>query len=78
LSNMLNMLFGILGEDQDIIQVYYHEGEISEKIVHVGHEDRGSIGETKRDDLILVKTSGCPESCLLHIFIRESDLVIGS
>jgi len=52
LSDMVYVLFPTLTEDQDVVQVHYHErvGKGPQDIVHQLHEGCGAIRQLKRHD----------------------------
>src|SRR3982750_1205089 len=74
----LSMLRNILGEDQDVIQVYHNHtfrDHILEDLVHHGLEGGRTIGETKEHDKRFKETSVSAKGSLPLISFFDADIV---
>ena len=72
------VLFQCLSEDQDIIQIYYHNAlsyEILENVIHHGLEDSQTIGYAKEYYQRLEKTVASAKDSLPFISGLNTDIV---
>ena len=71
------MLFGILGEDEDVLDLQPHEHSqvISNNIVDNTLELRWFMAEAKRHDDPFEGSKLCIEGVLLDIFVMDSNLM---
>lgn len=78
LSNILQVLFSSLVEDEDIIKIYNHQyvGERPQDVIHQPHESCGGIRQIERHDQPIEKTLHGLESGLPHIYGFYQNLVI--
>ena len=74
--NVLQMLCLVFAEDDNIIQVYYHKGQMFKQTVHAMLESSRRIGQAKGHDKKLIMFPTCCEGGFRHIIIMDAYLMI--
>src|SRR5918997_847645 len=78
--NVLLVLFFVLGEYQNVIQIDDNKvvKVLPKDVIHHMLENSRSIGKAKRHDIILKMAIPCTESCLPFVSFLDSYEVVSS